>query len=66
MSGWTILLAGAGLWFLVEGALVALAPDTVRRITRLISDTPPRELIFAGLDAAALGALLLTIAVTTA
>jgi len=66
VSGWTILLAGAGLWFLVEGALVALAPDTVRRITRLISDTPPRELIFAGLGAAALGALLLTIAVTTA
>ncbi|MFN7179398.1 DUF2065 family protein [Hyphomonas sp.] len=66
MSGWTILLAGAGLWLLVEGALVALAPDTVRRITRLISETPPRELILFGLGAAALGALLLTIAVNAA
>ncbi len=66
MSGWTILLAGAGLWLLVEGALVALAPDTVRRITRLISETPPRELILSGLGAAALGALLLTIAVNAA
>lgn len=66
MSGWTLLLAGAGLWLLVEGALVALAPGTVRRITRLISETPPRELMLAGLGAATLGALLLTIAVTTA
>lgn len=66
MSGWTILLAGAGLWLLVEGALVALAPDTVRRLTRLVSETPPRELILAGLGAAAIGAVLLTIAVTAA
>lgn len=61
-----ILLAGAGLWLLVEGAIVALAPDAVRRIARLLTDIPPRQLALAGLGSAALGALLLSIAVRAA
>ena len=63
MSALCVLAAGVGLWFLVEGLIVALAPDTVRRLTRLISEMPARELALAGLAAATLGALLLTFAV---
>ncbi len=66
MSPLLMLLAGLGVWLLIEGLLVTLAPETVRRLTRLISETPPRELALAGLGAAAIGALLLWLAVTAA
>lgn len=66
MSLLTVLLAGFGVWLLVEGAIVALAPDAVRRIGRALSEIPPRQLALAGLGAAALGALLLSVAVRAA
>lgn len=62
----SILAAGVGLWLLIEGLIVTLAPDTVRRLTRMISEMPVRELALAGLGAAALGAVILWFAVRAA
>jgi uncharacterized protein YjeT (DUF2065 family) len=62
----TVLLAGFGIWLLVEGALCALAPDLVRRLADLLSGLSQRDLVIAGLSAATLGAVLVTVAVRTA
>lgn len=62
----SILAAGVGLWLLVEGLIITLAPETVKRLTRMISDMPVRELALAGLGAAALGAVILWLAVGAA
>jgi uncharacterized protein YjeT (DUF2065 family) len=66
MSLLTILLAGIGLWLLVEGALVALAPEVMRRIAARLAATPASDLVWAGLGAALLGGALVTLAVRTA
>lgn len=66
MGVWTVLLAGFGVWLLVEGALCALAPDYMRRIGQLLSSIPPRDLALGGLVVAAVGAALLIVAVRTA
>lgn len=66
MSLLTILLAGFGIWLLVEGALCALAPDFMREMASRIQALAPRDLILAGLAVAAVGAVLLTLAVRTA
>ncbi|MFN4024515.1 MAG: DUF2065 family protein [Hyphomonas sp.] len=66
MNAWTVLLAGFGVWLLVEGALCALAPDYMRRIGQLLSSIPPRDLALGGLVVAAVGAALLILAVRTA
>jgi uncharacterized protein YjeT (DUF2065 family) len=66
MSAVTLILAGIGVWLLVEGALCALAPDFVKRITEQVSRLPVRELALAGLLAAAIGACLVLLAVRTA
>lgn len=66
MGAATLILAGIGIWLLVEGALCALAPDFVRRITYQVSQLPVRELALAGLVAAAIGAALVIVAVRTA
>lgn len=62
----SILAAGVGLWLLVEGLIITLAPETVKRLTRMISEMPVRELALAGLGAAALGAVILWLAVGAA
>jgi uncharacterized protein YjeT (DUF2065 family) len=62
----SILAAGVGLWLLAEGLIITLAPETVKRLTRMISDMPVRELALAGLGAAALGAVVLWLAVGAA
>lgn len=62
----SILAAGVGLWLLAEGLIITLAPETVKRLTRMISDMPVRELALAGLGAAALGAVILWLAVGAA
>ncbi|MGA1343087.1 MAG: DUF2065 family protein [Hyphomonas sp.] len=62
----TILLAGIGVWFLIEGALCALAPDMVRRLGRRLSELPQGYLVTGGLIAATMGAVLVTLAVRTA
>lgn len=66
MGALTVIAAGIGFWFLIEGLIVAFAPETVRRLTRLISEMPERELALAGLAAATLGGALVTLAVRLA
>lgn len=66
MDAFTLLLAGIGVWFLIEGALCALAPDLVRRLGQRLSELPPGYLVTGGLIAAAMGAVLITFAVRTA
>ncbi|MDP1556930.1 MAG: DUF2065 family protein [Hyphomonas sp.] len=66
MSLLTVLLAGIGVWFLAEGAMCALAPDFMRRLAVRLAAIPARDLALLGLGAAAVGALLVTIAVRTA
>ncbi|MEQ9504912.1 MAG: DUF2065 family protein [Hyphomonas sp.] len=66
MSALTVLLAGIGVWLLAEGALCALAPDFMRQLAARLSALAPRDIALAGLGVAAIGALLVTIAVRTA
>lgn len=60
------ILSGIGVWLLVEGAICALAPDFVRRITAQVARLPAGEIAIAGLIAAAIGASLVVVAVRTA
>jgi uncharacterized protein YjeT (DUF2065 family) len=62
----TVILAGFGFWLLAEGALCALAPDFMRDLGTRMAAISPQAIALAGLAAAALGALFLTIAVRTA
>ncbi|MEX1249676.1 MAG: DUF2065 family protein [Hyphomonas sp.] len=66
MSLLTVLLAGFGVWLLVEGSLCAIAPDFMRTLAFRVQSLCPRDLILAGLVVAAIGAALLTLAVRTA
>ena len=63
MSFPLIMLAGIGMWFLLEGAAYAVAPDFMRRMADLVSQMGTRELTLAGLVGAAAGAALLWLAV---
>ena len=63
MNPFYLLLAGVGMWFLLEGAAYAVAPDFMRRMAVLLSQMGTRELTMAGLGGAAVGALLLWLAV---
>jgi uncharacterized protein YjeT (DUF2065 family) len=64
----TVILAGFGFgfWLLAEGALCAFAPDFMRELAARLAATSPQAIALAGLAAAALGALCVTIAVRTA
>ena len=63
MSFPLILLAGIGMWFLLEGAAYAVAPDFMRRMAVLVTQMSTRELTMAGLAGAAIGIALLWLAV---
>lgn len=63
MSFPLILLAGVGMWFLLEGAAYAVAPDFMRRLAVMLSQMNTRELTIAGLIGAAIGGALLWLAV---
>jgi len=66
MGGLTLILAGIGVWMLIEGTICALAPDFVRRLGAQLARLPARELALGGLIAAAIGAMLLILAVRAA
>ena len=63
MSFPLIVLAGVGMWFLLEGAAYAVAPDFMRRMAVLLSQMSTRELTMAGLAGGAIGAALIWLAV---
>lgn len=58
-----ILLAGIGMWFLLEGAAYAVAPDFMRRLAVLVTQMSTRELTMAGLAGGAVGIVLIWLAV---
>ena len=58
-----ILLAGVGMWFLLEGAAYAGAPDFMRRLAVLVTQLSTRELTMAGLGGGAVGIVLIWAAV---
>ncbi len=62
VTAWTILFAGVGVWLLLEGALYAAFPDLLRRLGVLLSRLTSEEVRSAGLWSAALGAIILYIA----
>ncbi len=60
---WTLVLAATGLWLLAEGLIYALFPGAVQRFLDWAARLPAGEFRTAGLWTAALGALLLYIAI---
>jgi uncharacterized protein YjeT (DUF2065 family) len=58
-----LILAAAGIWFFVEGAIYAVAPDFMRRMAARLSEMSSRDVAFAGLASAVVGAALLVFAV---
>lgn len=62
LAFWTLALAALGLWFLIEGLIYALFPDAMQRFLDWAARMPVTEFRNAGLWTAALGAILLYIA----
>ncbi|GAB5458690.1 MAG: hypothetical protein Hens3KO_17200 [Henriciella sp.] len=58
---WTIILAGIGLWFLLEGAMYAAAPEAMRRFGAWLSNLPESAVRQSGLLSMGIGALILYI-----
>ncbi len=58
-----MILAGIGIWLFVEGAIYAVAPDFMRRMAAFLARMPAREIALAGIGSAAVGAILMIIAV---
>lgn len=54
-----LILAGLGLWFLLEGALYAAMPQAMRRFLDWAARLPEAELRSAGVWTAILGAICL-------
>jgi len=61
-----LILAAAGIWFFLEGAIYAIAPDFMRRMAAHLAEMSSREIAFAGLCSAVIGAALLVFAVRAA
>lgn len=59
----TIILAGIGVWFLLEGAIYAGAPDAMKRFGAWLSEMPASTIRQSGLWSMAIGALLLYVMV---
>ena len=60
---WEIMLAGIGLWFLLEGALYAGAPDATKRFGEWLSNMPEQTIRQSGLWSMAFGGVLLYVMV---
>jgi len=58
-----IILAGIGLWFLIEGAMYALAPDAMKRFGDWLSNLPETSIRQAGIFSMLFGAILLYVIV---
>jgi uncharacterized protein YjeT (DUF2065 family) len=66
VSTFYLILAAAGIWFFLEGAIYAIAPDFMRRMAERLAEMPSRDIAFAGLASAVIGAALLVFAVRAA
>lgn len=58
-----LILVGIGLWLFFEGVIYAVAPEFMRRMAALLTRMPGREIALAGVGSAAIGAILLVVAV---
>ena len=58
-----LILLGIGMGLFLEGVAYAAAPDFMRRLAEYLSRMPPREIALAGIGSAAVGAILIVIAV---
>ncbi|KCZ56362.1 hypothetical protein HY29_08710 [Hyphomonas beringensis] len=58
-----LILIGIGMWFFIEGAIYAVAPEFMRRMAAFLTRMPGREIALAGIGSAAIGAILIVIAV---
>ena len=60
---WTILLAGLGLFFLLEGAMYAGAPDMMKRFGEMLTQLPEASIRQVGFLSMGLGGVLLYVMV---
>ncbi len=63
MDAWVFMLAALGLWFVAEGLVYSVFPDTMRRFLDWAARQPTDSLRSGGLWTAALGGLMLYIAI---
>jgi uncharacterized protein YjeT (DUF2065 family) len=54
-----LLLVALGLYLVIEGTILALFPDGVRRVMALAQQLPPSTFRAVGLAAAAVGVLVI-------
>lgn len=62
MSLTVLILAGIGMWLLIEGAIYAIAPDFMRRMGAMLSQMDAKEIAISGLFSAGLGVGLIYLA----
>ncbi|MEO0465297.1 MAG: DUF2065 domain-containing protein [Pseudomonadota bacterium] len=60
---WTVFLAAFGLWFLIEGAAYAVFPDEMKRFLDWAARLSPPDIRSSGIWTAALGAVLIYVAI---
>jgi len=61
-SGWSDLVTALGLVLVIEGLLLALMPDLLKRLVAEILTQPPRRLRVGGLISAAGGVVIVWLA----
>ncbi len=61
-----LILAAFGLWLFFEGAIYAVAPDSMRKMAAMMSKMPRNQIVMSGLFAAVFGAGLFIIALKAA
>ena len=59
----TIILAGIGVWFLIEGAIYSGAPGAMKRFGAWLSEMPEATIRQSGLWSMAIGGVLLYVMV---
>lgn len=59
----TVLLAGLGLWFLLEGLIYAVAPDAMKRFGAWLAAMPEASIRQSGLLSMAMGGVLIYVMV---
>lgn len=59
----TIILAGIGVWLLIEGAIYAGAPGAMKRFGAWLAEMPDATIRQSGMWSMAIGALLLYVMV---
>ena len=57
-SGWSDLVTALGLVLVIEGLLLALMPDMLKRLVAEILTQPPQRLRYGGLLTAAAGVIV--------